>query len=477
MTDPYRPGYHFTTARNWINDPNGLVWFEGEWHLFYQYNPEGNDWGHMSWGHAVSTDLIDWVELPVAIPEDPRHMIFSGSAVVDWKNSSGLGDGQSPPLIALYTGAEMFEGGLQSQCVAYSHDKGRHWTKFAGNPVLDIGLADFRDPKVLWHAPTQRWIMVVAHSTENRAAFYTSPNLINWTHQSFVGPCGAAGHLWECPDLFPLEVESEPGVVRWAFKIDLIRCDDRMGSATMVLVGDFDGVSFTPCCDDFGVPLWQWVDGGRDYYAAISWSDVPREDGRRIWIGWLSNHQYGKETPTSLWRGAMSIPRALSLRRQGDRYILVQRPVVEVERLRGEAVPWPQGEAMLASASCDLEASLGCLDDARFELSLSSECGAAIILRFDVEQEKLCIDRSKSGEFSVNGDYSVPLFAPFSPVDGRVNLRLLVDHCMIELFLDDGTQVTTIQHFLPEGRVRLALSGQAHIESSILYPMSGPLRR
>jgi fructan beta-fructosidase len=476
MIELYRPGYHFTTTRNWINDPNGLVWLAGEWHLFYQYNPEGIDWGHMSWGHAVSADLIHWEELPVAIPEDARHMIFSGSAVVDWTNSSGLGDGQSPPLVALYTGAEMCEGGLQSQCLGFSHDKGRSWTKYDGNPVLDIGLADFRDPKVFWHAPTQRWIMVVAHSTENRAAIYTSPNLIDWAHQSFIGPCGAAGHLWECPDLFPLDVDNEPGTVRWAFKIDLIRCDDRAGSATMIMVGDFDGETFTSDRDASGNPLWQWVDGGRDFYAAISWSDVPPEDGRRIWIGWLSNHQYGKETPTGNWRGAMSIPRTLSLRSDGGRYRLVQRPVREMLPLRQTALDWTSGDAVIPSACFDLMATLTCAGST-FGLTLSSLTGETVSLAFDTAQRKITIDRSASGEFAANRDYAEPITAPFSLVDGGVNLRLLVDHCMIELFVDDGVQVTTIQHFLPAGPVRLAVSGDAKINASALYPLSAPLRR
>ncbi len=475
MTDPFRPGYHFTTARNWINDPNGLVWFAGEWHLFYQYNPQGNDWGHMSWGHAVSTDLIHWEELPVAIPEDHRHMIFSGSAVVDWADSSGLGLGAEPPLIALYTGAEMFQGGQQSQCLAFSNDRGRSWTKFPGNPVLDIGLADFRDPKVFWHAETGRWVMIVAHSTENRAALYVSTNLIDWHHQSFVGPGGAAGHLWECPDLFPLPVEGRPGEVRWMFKVDLIRCDDRAGSATMVMIGDFDGVRFSPELDEQGAPVWQWVDGGRDFYAAISWSDVPPEDGRRIWIGWLSNHQYGKETPTGTWRGAMSVPRKLTLRERGARYALVQRPVQELLPLRQAPVDWSNGTATLAAACFDLEARLSCAGS-EFSLALSSAGGKIVTLIFDPVGQALLVDRSQSGAFASNADYGQPITAPFSLIDGRVNLRLLVDHCMIELFIDDGVQVTTIQHFLPGGPVRLALSGDATVAAATLYPLTGPLR-
>src|SRR5690242_11670657 len=207
--EPYRPQYHFTPEKNWMNDPNGLVYYEGEYHLFYQYNPFGDKWGHMSWGHAISRDLAHWQPLPLALAEEDGVMIFSGSAVVDWRNSSGFSHNGTPPLVAIYTGNRTTDG-RQFQCVAYSNDKGRTWSKFAGNPVLDIGSRDFRDPKVFWHQPTQRWIMVVSLAVERKIRFYNSTNLKEWTQQNEFGPAGATNGVWECPDLFPVALENHP---------------------------------------------------------------------------------------------------------------------------------------------------------------------------------------------------------------------------------------------------------------------------
>src|SRR5687767_2065816 len=201
--EPWRPQFHFTAATNWMNDPNGMVFYDGEYHLFYQYNPFGDKWGHMSWGHAVSRDLVRWEHLPIALYEENDVMIFSGSAVVDWKNTTGFGKDDKPPLVAIYTG-HYTKKPLQNQHIAYSNDRGRTWTKHAGNPVLDIGDKDFRDPKVMWHEGTKRWVMTVAWPTHRKVRFYASPNLKEWTHLSDFGPAGSTSGIWECPDLFPL---------------------------------------------------------------------------------------------------------------------------------------------------------------------------------------------------------------------------------------------------------------------------------
>src|SRR5438270_2206233 len=209
--EPWRPQFHFTPAKNWMNDPNGMVYYDGEYHLFYQYNPSGDKWGHMSWGHAVSRDLVHWEHLPVALREENDIMIFSGSAVVDWKNTSDFGKDGKPPLVAIYTG-HYTKKPLQNQHFAYSNDGGRTWTKYAGNPVLDIQAKDFRDPKVLWHEPSQRWVMAVAWPVERKVRFYASPDLKDWTHRSDFGPAGSVEGIWECPDLFPLAVD---GKTKW----------------------------------------------------------------------------------------------------------------------------------------------------------------------------------------------------------------------------------------------------------------------
>ena len=236
-----RPGFHFTAEKNWLNDPNGLVYHDGEWHLFYQFNPFGDTWGHMSWGHAVSRDLLAWEHLPVAIPEKDGIMAFSGSALVDHANTSGFGTKDSPPMVAIYTG---HREGRQDQRLAYSTDKGRTWTMFDGNPVLDIEKADFRDPKVFWHAPTKRWVMAVALSIERKISFYASPDLKKWEHLSDFGPAGAVKGIWECPDLFEVPIDGT-NQERWVLNINLGDHSVAGGSGAQYFTGTFDGKAFT----------------------------------------------------------------------------------------------------------------------------------------------------------------------------------------------------------------------------------------
>ena len=236
----YRPQFHYSPVKNWMNDPNGLVYYRGQYHLFYQYNPAGNTWGNMSWGHAVSTDLVHWTELPVAIPYDANELVFSGSAVVDKNNTSGLGTKANPPLVAIYTSAKP---GSQSQSLAYSTDGGLTFTKYG--TVLDIGSAEFRDPKVFWYAPANQWRMVVVKATEHKVSIYSSPNLKNWTHLSDFGPAGAVGGVWECPDLFPLAINGNPRKVKWVMVVNLNPGGIAGGSGGQYFVGDFDGTTFT----------------------------------------------------------------------------------------------------------------------------------------------------------------------------------------------------------------------------------------
>ncbi|MFI9213709.1 GH32 C-terminal domain-containing protein [Streptomyces sp. NPDC053253] len=248
-TETYRPQFHFSPAKDWLNDPNGLVWYQGEYHLFYQYNPSGSTWGNMSWGHAVSKDLVRWQELPLAIPHDDREMVFSGSAVVDRNNTTGFGTRTNPAMVAVYT-SHYKDSGKQAQSLAYSTDRGRTWTKYAGNPVLDIGSKEFRDPKVQWYAPTKSWLMTVSLSTERKVRFYSSKDLKTWTHLSDFGPQGAVGGVWECPDLFPLPVDGDPRRTKWALVVNINPGGIAGGSAAQYFVGDFDGTKFTP--DDDG---------------------------------------------------------------------------------------------------------------------------------------------------------------------------------------------------------------------------------
>ncbi|MBC9730772.1 glycoside hydrolase family 32 protein [Streptomyces sp. TRM68367] len=247
--EQYRPQFHFTPAQNWMNDPNGLIYYKGQYHLFFQYNPDGNTWGNMSWGHAVSTDLVHWKQLPVAIPQDDKEMIFSGSVVLDKNNTTGFGTKKNPPLVAVYTSAQKATG-KQEQALAYSTDGGTTWKKYSGNPVLDIGSNNFRDPKVFWYAPTKSWLMAVALADQHKISFYSSPDLKHWTHQSDFGPAGATGGVWECPDLFPLPVDGNPKKTKWVLAVNLNPGGIAGGSGAQYFVGDFDGKKFTS--DDSG---------------------------------------------------------------------------------------------------------------------------------------------------------------------------------------------------------------------------------
>jgi fructan beta-fructosidase len=240
----YRPQFHFSPARNWMNDPNGLLYYQGKYHMFYQYNPFGNQWGNISWGHAVSTDLVHWIELPVAIPADDTEYVFSGSAVVDTNNTSGFGTTQNPPIVAIYTSA-FKNRPIQAQSLAYSTDGGTTFHKYAGNPVLDIGSGEFRDPKVFWYPPARQWRMVVVKATEHKVSIYGSPNLKDWTHLSDFGPAGAVGGVWECPDLFPMAVNGNPRHIKWVMVVNLNPGGIAGGSGGQYFLGSFDGTTFT----------------------------------------------------------------------------------------------------------------------------------------------------------------------------------------------------------------------------------------
>jgi fructan beta-fructosidase len=452
-TERYRPQYHFTPAVNWMNDPNGLVYYAGEYHLFYQYNPFGIKWGHMSWGHAVSPDLVHWRHLPVAIPEENGVMAFSGSAVVDWNNTSGFGRAGKPPLVAIYAGHREKN---QSQYIAYSTDRGRTWTRYAGNPVLDIGSADFRDPKVFWYAPDKRWVMVVALSPERNIRFYGSPDLKQWTQLGEFGPAGAVGGVWECPDLFELPVDGDTKNTRWVLIVNLNPGAIAGGSGAQYFVGDFNGSRFTAEASD-STSAALWADYGKDFYAAVSWSDMPPADGRRIWIGWMNNWQYGGEIPTSPWRSAQSVPRTLALRTTRDGLRLVQQPVAELQRLRSsrrhlgpQAIP--EGSTPLASRGIGGKA-LEII--AELEVGTASELGLKVrtgrdeetVIGIDPRAGQLFVDRSRSGQVGFHPEFSGRHTAPLPLKNGRVRLHVFVDWSSVEVFAGSGETVITDQIF------------------------------
>lgn len=459
--EPFRPQFHFSPERNWMNDPNGMVFYAGEWHLFYQYNPSGDKWGHMSWGHAVSRDLVHWEQLPLALAEEDGIMIFSGSAVVDWKNTSGFGRNGKPPLIAIYTG---HREGRQDQRIAFSNDRGRTWTKVPA-PVLDLHMADFRDPRVFWHEATSRWVMAVALPNEKKVNFYTSHDLKRWKYVSEFGPAGATGGQWECPDLFSLPIEG--GGRKWVLIVNINPGGPAGGSGTQYFTGRFDGTRFVA---DAGARDIRWADYGPDFYAGVSWNDIPKSDGRRIWLGWMSNWLYGQDVPTSPWRSSMTVPRELSLRRTPGGLRLVQKPVVELKKLR-MGPPLQFGGGSFAAAArwlaahndlpplLDVEMSFTeVAGKAPFTVVLQTAPGERTSIVIDPARNRFVLDRAHSGQGGFHPDFSAPHVAPLRVANAEVVLRFLLDASSIEVLAQGGETSVTELIFPTAGQRGLSIT-------------------
>lgn len=404
----------------------------------------------MSWGHAVSRDLVHWRQLPVAIPEQNGVMIFSGSVVVDWQNSSGLckSTNRSDPwcLVAVYTGATKEE---QNQDLAYSNDRGRTWTKYAGNPVIDLHLANFRDPKVFWYTKSHQWIMVAALPLEHKVRFFASTDLKHWTALSDFGPAGAVGGVWECPDLFKLPIEGEPGHSRWVLSVNLNPGGVAGGSGDQYFVGRFDGKRFI----DANPPKHVlWADYGKDWYASTSFSDIPSSDGRRIWMGWLDNWEYASRVPTSPWRGEQSIPRVLELRRFRNGIRLVQQPVAELQTLRGRQVEITNQSFRAANlrlrskgvkgTTLEIEAEITPRGAKEFGFKVRKGRSQATVVGVDPQKSQLFVDRTRSGDTSFDPRFPGRQTAPLDLISGQpVKLHIFVDRSSIEVFANDGEAV------------------------------------
>ena len=400
--EPLRGQFHFSPRRGWNNDPNGCVFYKGEWHLFFQHNPYGWAWGNMHWGHAVSRDLVHWEELGDVLFPDDMGAMFSGSAVVDTANTSGLGTAGSPPLVLFYTAA----GNPTVQCMAWSTD-GRTFTKYAGNPVVKEITHGNRDPKVFWHEPTKRWVMVLYVTQPGKGhtmQFLTSPNLREWTQASAVEGLPNTNYLYECPDFFELAVDGDPARKKWVL----------LGASTEYAIGTFDGATFTP--EASRLPGQR----GKGFYAAQSFNDVP--DGRRIFIGWW-------QTPTEgmPFNQSMSLPLELGLKQTGEGPRLTFAPAREVEGLRGKrhslggSALTPGGANPLAAVSAEL-----------VELRAEIEPGSATEIAFTVRGATIAYD-VKQQELVVNGHRAA---APL--VDGRLRLVVFCDRTGLEVFAADG---------------------------------------
>ncbi|NHN39148.1 glycoside hydrolase family 32 protein [Pseudomaricurvus alcaniphilus] len=641
--EPHRPQFHFTPEQKWMNDPNGMFYYQGEYHLFYQYHPYSNVWGPMHWGHAVSTDMVHWEHLPVAIYPDWHGAIFSGSAVVDWNNSSGFGTEDNPPLVAIYTYhnhlIQDFGGSdYQSQGVAYSLDRGRTWTKYEDNPVLkNQGDRDFRDPKVFWYAQEQKWIMSLA--VKNRISFYSSKNLKSWTFESDFGlDWGVHEGVWECPDLIEIPIAGSDKS-KYLLLVSIVAGGPNGGTATQYFVGDFDGREFTvdpslqnlkvvpatfpkgKTFEDFEKSLsrwtatgdttelkmiettimdsaihgksflsteargsagtgslrsttftikqpfinfyvgggadesqqgmrllvdgkvvrraagnnsqsmrvasWDvsefkgqqaqleiidqadgrwghthidnivfakqaamprqesalWLDYGTDNYAGVTWSDIPAEDGRRLFIGWMSNWDYGGATPTERWRSAMTIPRKLTLHQSDQSFRVHSQPVRELEKLRA-------GKTSLENLSFDgvldlgkklrrlngtmeILLSLDTLQSPAVTLTLANEAGDQTLFTIDRQQGVYKLDRTRSGKVDFDESFASVQTAPIVGDASAVSLQVFVDHSSVEIFINAGETVMTAQVFptQPYSSVQLSSDGQVEVESADLYTL------
>ncbi|AIQ60803.1 glycoside hydrolase family 32 protein [Paenibacillus borealis] len=442
----YRPILHFTPKQHWLNDPNGLIYFEGEYHLFYQYHPHSSIWGPMHWGHAVSKDLITWEELDIALYPDEHGYAFSGSAVVDWNNTSGLFP-EKPGIVAVYTShLEPTEASpsVQRQSLAYSQDNGRTWIKYAGNPVLTHpSKADFRDPKVFWSEAHGKWVMVLA--TDQTITFYSSPNLRDWRLESEFGE-GAGSHdaVWECPDLFQLPVEGT-GDSKWVLLVSIgDNSGQRYGSRTQYFVGEFDGSVFTPEHSDI-----RWLDYGKDNYAGVSFSGIPAADGRRIFIGWMNNWRYANHIPSQGWRGAMTVPRVLTLHAAEGRTLIRQQPVAELDRYFAETAALP--DMLLTPGEHRYLSSKASAMELRLELENNeAEQFGLIIHHTDTEHTELiysaaegilALRRDQSGETGFSEIF--PDLQSTGRMGSLKNLRILLDACSVEVFANDGLSAIT----------------------------------
>jgi sucrose-6-phosphate hydrolase SacC (GH32 family) len=434
-----------------MNDPNGLVYYDGEYHLFYQHNPDDTVWGPMHWGHAVSTDLIHWQHLPIALFPDDVGNIFSGSAVIDWENTAGFGE---EAMVAIFTHEN---SGRQMQSLAYSTDRGRTWTKYAGNPVIQPpnNIRNFRDPKVFWYdgEGASHWVMLV--SAGSVILFYTSPDLKTWEPVGGFGPgYGATCGVWETPDLFELPVDGGPET-RWVLTVAIGGCAPAGGTGVQYFVGDFDGEKFT---SENSKDTVLWVDSGADFYAPQGWNNAP--DGRQIWAAWMNNWSYAQDIPTSTWRGALTLPRELGLTKTPDGVRLVQEPVPELEELRDRHRSWEDvtisGESdLLAEVSgetleivAEFEASQA-MDADRLGLRVRSGKGSYTTIGYVPKQEKLFVDRSHSGDVAFSPSFSAVHVAGLEPIDGRIRLHVFLDRSSLEVLAGDG-QVSFSEQIFPD---------------------------
>lgn len=452
QTDKYRPKYHFTPEKSWMNDPNGMVYFNGEYHLFYQHYPNDIVWGPMHWGHAVSTDLVAWEHLPIALYPDDHGYIFSGSVVIDWDNRSGFFQ-DGPGMVAIFTQADtnpVTGKPRQRQSIAYSSDQGRTWAKYANNPVLDHEQnIDFRDPKVMWHEETQRWVMSLVG--DHCVLFYASINLKEWVYLSEFGRTqGLHDGVWECPDLIRLPVYNQPGGYKWVL---LVSIGDKPelpeGSRTQYFIGDFDGKQFrNDNPDDVALIL----DQGRDNYAGVTWSNCTGGDGSLRYIGWMSNWKYALGVPADTFRSSMTLPREIRLMETEQGLRIVQTPIIDMHPQRKHVKTWKKVPLSVASENLfegmaygQFELDLCCEPekDTCFEFAVRKSGNEETIIGYNQQSKTFYVDRSRSGEVAFHPMFGCRHEVLVPDRSAELNVRIFVDTCSVEVFIQNGLEVIT----------------------------------
>jgi fructan beta-fructosidase len=436
--EPYRPQVHFSPRAHWMNDPNGLIYYQGVYHLFYQYYPDSTVWGPMHWGHAVSPDLVHWKEQPIALYPDSLGYIYSGSAVADISNTSGFGRDGKTPLVAIYTQEDpiRLKAGTrdyQNQSIAYSLDAAKSWIKYSGNPVIKTpGLKDFRDPKVFWYPEQKKWIMAVAAG--DRVIFYSSVNLKSWNKESEFGvTMGAHGGVWECPDLFPLSVD---GKKVWLLIVSINPGGVQGGSGTQYFTGDFDGHTFTTTDT-----TTRWADYGPDNYAGVTFSNTGKE---KIFLGWMSNWQYGKMVPTGKWRSAMTFPRRMGLKKIGQSYYSTQMPIDAIEKLviktvNNKHISSVKNYALSGPIRMEFEVA----DLHSFSFIFSNAAGENLKVGYDEEKNSFYIDRTQAGKSDFYPGFATIHYGPRIAQSKNSKITLLLDNASLELFADQGLTTMT----------------------------------
>ena len=446
--EKYRPAFHYSPQAHWMNDPNGMVYYNGVYHLFYQYYPGGTTWGPMHWGHATTRDLFHWEEKAIALYPDSLGAIFSGSAVIDKDNTAGFGKNA---MVAIFTHhnqkmEDAKTGRHQYQSLAYSNDEGTTWQKYKGNPVLpNPGITDFRDPKVMWYEAGKKWVMTLA--TKDRVTFYSSPNLKDWKRESeFGADLGAHGGVWECPDLFPLKSN---GKTFWVLLVSINPGGPNKGSATQYFIGNFDGKNFVPKSKAV-----KWIDYGTDNYAGVTWSNT---GNRKIFMGWMNNWQYANQVPTKAWRGATTIPRELTLASVNGDLFLQSLPVKEFNPLLKLIY---SKKFLSASNELDLSVNFKPLkgkvklnvsleNKGDLNIILSNSKGQKLVIGYDEKKNNYFIDRRQSGETGFEKGFAAKHVAPRIAKAEQLKLSLILDEASVELFADDGLTVMT-DIFFPE---------------------------